>query len=206
MNIAILTPTYNRAHTLNRCFESLCNQTCKEFIWVIIDDGSTDNTKEVINEFLEESPFEIIYKYKENGGKHTALNVGVDIIDTELTFIVDSDDILTPDAIETIYENWKKIKSKNLCGISFLRGYSKDKVIGSLFPKNNTIYNGIDIQFRYNVKGDKAEVWRTDLLKKFKFPVYGDEKFLGENIVWWKIALEYDMYYINKIYTVCTYI
>ncbi|MBS3200930.1 glycosyltransferase family 2 protein [Turicibacter bilis] len=206
MKVTILTPTYNRAHTLNKCFESLCNQNCKEFIWLIIDDGSTDNTKEVVNKFLDITPFDIIYKYKENGGKHTALNTGIEMIKTELTFIVDSDDRLTPDAVEIINTTWNMIKDKNLCGINFLRGYSEDTVIGDKFPDSDVVDNGIKIQFNYNVKGDKAEVWRTDLLKTFPFPVYGDERFLGENIVWWKIALEYDMYYINKIIYITEYL
>lgn len=207
MKVTVLTPTYNRGYIIDKCFESLCNQTCKEFEWIIVDDGSTDNTKDVIRNFSKKAPFKIRYIYKENGGKHTALNKGIKEVSTELTFIVDSDDRLTEDAIYTISNEWEKIKdNKKLCGINFLRGYSYDKVIGTKFPKDHYIDNGIDIQFRHNVRGDKAEVWRTDLLKKYKFPVFENEKFLGENIVWWKIALEYDMFYINKIIYITEYL
>ena len=202
--ITVFTPTYNRAHILHHCYKSLLQQNNNQFKWLIIDDGSTDNTKEVVNEWIEENKIEIKYVYKKNGGKHTALNLGFQIIDTELTFIVDSDDILTSDAIESIISDWEKYKCSSIAGISYLRGYSIDETIGNIFP-DNRCYNGIDIQFRYKISGDKAEVWRTDILSQYSFPVYDDEKFQGENYVWWQIALKYDMMYVNKIIYITEY-
>lgn len=203
--VTILTPTYNRANLLENCYKSLINQTNKEFKWLIIDDGSTDNTKEIVDTWIKESIIEIEYIYKNNEGKHTALNLGFEKVNTELTFIVDSDDVLTSDAIDTIIYDWKRYNSSSISGLSYLRGFSKNDVIGDSFPNTYVEYNPIDIQFRYKISGDKAEVWRTDILKKYKFPVYNGEKFQGENYVWWQIALNYNMLYINKIIYITEY-
>lgn len=203
--ITILTPTYNRANLLENCYKSLINQTNKEFKWLIIDDGSTDNTKEIVDTWIKESIIEIEYIYKNNEGKHTALNLGFEKVNTELTFIVDSDDVLTSDAIDTITYDWKIYNSSSISGLSYLRGFSKNDVIGDSFPNTYVEYNPIDIQFRNKISGDKAEVWRTDILKKYKFPVYEGEKFQGENYVWWQIALKYNMLYINKIIYITEY-
>ncbi|MBR5156070.1 MAG: glycosyltransferase family 2 protein [Clostridia bacterium] len=203
--VTIFTPTYNRAEYLGKLFESLKKQTNRGFKWLIIDDGSADNTEDVVKEFLNGCDFEIKYMKKENGGKHTALNIAFQEIDTKYTFIVDSDDFLTEDAVQTIYEKDKIVTENNLAGISFLCGYDEKTVIGMPFPEGD-IFNGIDIQFRYKIKGDKAEVWRTDILKNYSFPVFEGEKFQGENYVWWKIALEYDFLYVNKIIYIAEYL
>ena len=203
--VTILTPTYNRANLLENCYKSLINQTNKEFKWLIIDDGSTDNTKEKVDTWIKESIIEIEYIYKNNEGKHTALNLGFEKVNTELTFIVDSDDVLTSDAIATITCDWKRYNTSSISGLSYLRGFSKNDVIGDSFPNTYVEYNPIDIQFRYKISGDKAEVWRTDILKKYKFPVYNGEKFQGENYIWWQIALKYNMLYINKIIYITEY-
>lgn len=203
--ITVLTPSYNRSKLLINLYNSLLEQTNLNFNWLIIDDGSTDNTREVVNEF-ETTKFQIHYVYKKNGGKHTALNIGFDIIDTELTFIVDSDDVLTSNAIETIINDWNRIKKEDVCGIAYLRGYDKDTVIGDKFRLNYYKSNFIEERFNKNCHGDKAEVWRTDLLKKNKFPVYKYEKFLSESVTWIRIACNYDMYFINKIIYITEYL
>lgn len=203
--ITVLTPTYNRGHLLYRCYESLIAQTEKKFLWLIVDDGSIDNTRELVEHWINKDSINIKYVYKKNGGKHTALNIGFKMIETELTFIVDSDDILSKDAIEIIQNDWYKLKKESLAGISYLRGYNFNKIIGDKFPNDYKEYNAIDIQFRYKIKGDKAEVWRTDILKQYKFPEYPDEKFQGENYIWWQIALLYNLIYINKIIYVTEY-
>lgn len=204
--ITVFTPTYNRANLLKNLYDSLVKQNNKNFEWLIIDDGSTDNTKKVVNEFIDEGKISIKYVYKENGGKHTALNKAFDIIDTELTFIVDSDDIISNDAIETIINDWGKYKSEDISGISYLRGFSFEKVIGDKFPKSYKKFCPIDIEFKYKIKGDKAEVWRTDILKNYRFPEYENEKFQGENYLWWQIALDYNLLYVNKIIYVTEYL
>lgn len=203
--ITVVTPTYNRGDFLVNCYESLNKQTTKNFIWLIIDDGSTDNTREIVEKICSISNFDIKYVYKKNGGKHTALNYAFGIINTELTFIVDSDDILSSDAIENIERDWSKYKNSGIAGISYLRGHSFEKVIGDEFPKSYKEFNPIDIQFRYNISGDKAEVWKTNILNKYRFPEYENEKFQGENYIWWQIGLKYNLLYVNKIIYVTEY-
>ena len=204
--VTVLTPSYNRQKELSALFKSLCDQTLYDFIWLIIDDGSNDQTAELVKSWEKTSlPFPIVFHRKENGGKHTALNVGFRLISTELTFIVDSDDVLSNTAIEEIVSIWNAVRSDRLSGISFLRGTSLSQTIGDPFPSDG-VHNGIDIQFRYKITGDKAEVWRTDILRRYQFPVFKGERFQGENYVWWQIALEYDMYYVNKIIYITEYL
>jgi len=203
--VTIFTPTYNRESYLGKLFESLKNQTNHDFKWLIIDDGSTDKTEEVVKTFYDSSNFEIEYIKKENGGKHTALNLAFKMIESDYTFIVDSDDTLTSDAVQLIYDNDAIVKENNLAGMCFLKGYDEKTVIGTPFPQNG-IFNDIELRYGENVIGDKTEIWRTDILKKYEFPVFEGERFQGENYVWWKIAFEYDMLYINKIVYLAEYL
>lgn len=199
-NITILTPTYNRAHTLGNCFSSLQKQTNKNFIWLIIDDGSEDETPELVKKYIKEADFKIFYYCKENGGKHTALNLGFEKILTEYTMILDSDDILIYDAIETIVQKWEIEKSNlEIFSIVFLRGYSSDKVIGDLFPRDRFLSNHVECRMNLGIKGDKAEVFRTAILKQYRFPEFEGEKFIGEGILWNRIGKKYKSVYYNKI-------
>ena len=165
--ITIVTPSYNRANLLPRLYESLKDQTCKNFIWLVIDDGSTDNTNDVLRQIERETPpFGVQYVYKENGGKHTALNLATEKVETELFFIVDSDDRLTPDAIDIIKKDWTQTSEKrptglptrSICGVSYLRGYSEGVIVGEKFSKDYLVSNFIDERYNRGVKGDKAEV------------------------------------------------
>lgn len=206
MLITVLTPTYNREYTLKRLYNSLETQTCKNFCWFIVDDGSSDNTKSLVEEIKKNSSIPINYIFKENGGKHTALNKGIRNITTELTFIVDSDDILTNDAISSIYDTWDEIRDKNLCGISFLKGYNEEKIIGDAFPKDKCIDNFINIRSNKNIKGDKAEIWRTNLLQQTPWPEFENEKFMAMGYVWNTIAKNYNMLFVNKIIYIADYL
>lgn len=206
MLITILTPAYNRAYTLPNLYQSLKMQTNQGFQWYIVDDGSVDNTEEVVKTFQKENAIKIIYERKENGGKHTALNVGIGKITTELTMIVDSDDILTKDAVDTIVNDWETIREKDLSGINYLRGYSETEVIGRQWPSKEQIANTITLTCNQGIIGDKAEVMRTDLLKRHPFLEVPGEKFLSENYVWLNIAKEYDMLMKNKIIYITEYL
>lgn len=201
MSITILTPTYNRGRGLNELFKSLQKQTIKNFEWLLIDDGSIDDTKNIVEKMKKEAEFPIIYIYKENGGKHTALNVGLKHIDSELTFIVDSDDTIEPDAIETIlYYHNKYGKRRDLCGYSFLRKFPDGKINGKLFEPDEKIGTYIECRINANdTQADKAEVFYTKCLKEFSFPEYRNEKFLGEDLVWIRMALKYKMVHINRV-------
>lgn len=199
MKTTILTPTMNRAYTLNRLYNSLKNQTNYNFEWLIIDDGSTDNTKEVVSNFIKENKFPITYIYQENGGKHRALNKGISIINSEMTFIVDSDDYLTDNAIERIEYYCDKYKNNDeICSFSFLRGYPNGKINGDKYVKDEYIGNYIDDRINKHNRGDKAEVYVTKYLKEVPFIEIENEKFLVESYVWIQLAIKYKTVYINE--------
>lgn len=200
MKLTILTPTYNRGGTLPNLYKSLKEQTNKNFEWIIVDDGSVDNTSEVVNQWRKNRDFSIRYFYKENGGKHTAINYALQIIETELTFIVDSDDTLTEDAVETILRYHDRYTDEqNLCGYSFLRAYPDGKINGKKFVPDELVASYIDTRINMDdTFADKAEVFKTKCLQKFPFPEYQGEKFLGEDIVWVRMARKYMMVHINR--------
>jgi len=128
--LTVFTPTYNRAHTLSRTYDSLCQQSCKDFEWLIIDDGSKDDTQSNVNKWITEKKIDICYIYKENGGLHTAYNTAIANIDTELCVCIDSDDWMPDDAIEKVLTFWEKYGSDEVAGIVGLDCYSDGKVIG----------------------------------------------------------------------------
>ena len=197
--ITVLTPTYNRANNLIKCYNSLLYQTVKDFEWLIVDDGSVDDTMSVVNTFISEKKISIRYIHKDNGGKHTALNYGVKQINTELTVVLDSDDYFSKDAIQEIIFYYNKYKiNRNLCGFTFLKKFTNGNIIGMEFPIDEEITNFIDIRLNRKIRGDKCEVFYTKCLKEYPFPEYEGEKFIGESTVWTKMALKYDMVHINK--------
>lgn len=201
--VTIITPTYNRAGHLNKLYESLKRQTVRDFDWLIVDDGSTDQTKQTVQDFCAQGQVAIRYLIRENGGKHRALNTGISMIDTELTFIVDSDDYLPEDAVETILAYHAKYKGREgLCGYSFLRCYPDGKVNTSYFKQDEEISTYRDVRINGSIGGDKAEVFYTKVLKQFPFPEYEGEKFLPEDLVWMQMSGPYRMVHINK----CIYI
>lgn len=210
--ITIITPTYNREKYLDKLYCSLKAQTVKDFKWLIVDDGSVDDTGQAVNSFLkdEKRDFEVRYIYQDNGGKHRALNRGIDLINTELTFIVDSDDYLPADAIEKIVQYHNKYKEHRgmytLCGYSFLRCHADGSVNTAYFPKNEMIDSYRNVRINGNIGGDKAEVFYTDILKQYPFPVYEGERFLPEDIVWMQMSGPYNMVHINENIYICDYL
>ena len=208
MTVTVLTPTFNRERVLRSLWDSLQKQTVKDFEWLVVDDGSTDGTKNLITQLQEKSDFPIRYIYKNNGGKHTALNVGIQTICSELTFIVDSDDCVTDDAVESILKIHKKYRSQNnICGYAFLRAFPDGKVNGKKFDVDEKIGSYIDVRVNGDDTGaDKAEVFKTHCLKEFPFPEYPNEKFLGEDLVWVRMARKYEMVHINKAIYVGNYL
>lgn len=205
--ITIVTPSYNRAGYLPRLFESLKRQTSYNFVWMIVDDGSTDSTRQTVEAFSKDCPkFRIEYIYKANGGKHTALNLAIDKTTTELFFIVDSDDMLVPNAIETIEKDWNTVSGRHLSGISYLKGFSVDKPIGNLFPYDHCIDSYNHVRVWQRVTGDKAEVWTTEYLKRLRFPVFEGERFLVESWMWVQVSDMADMLFVNKVIYICEYL
>lgn len=167
--ITVFTPAYNRADLLGRCFESMKRQTRKDFIWMIIDDGSRDNTREVVESWLREPlDFELRYYYKENGSLHTAYNEAIARIDTELCVCIDSDDFMPDDAVEKILAFWEAHGSDEYAGIVGLDFDLEGKVIGDPLPEQKTV-NLIDLHTgKYPIfKGDRTNVVRTELYRKY---------------------------------------
>ena len=201
MLITVFTPTYNRAKLLPRLHKSLQEQTNKDFEWIIVDDGSTDNTKEVIENIIiqQENDFPIRYFYKENGGKHTAINQGVKEAKGDLFFIADSDDVLLPNSLEIVYQQYSKIKeNKDFGGVCGLDCYADGKIIGTGLIKDFIDSNSIEIRNNYQVTGDLKEVFYTNVLKEFPFPEIVNERFVPEVLVWNRIAQKYKLRYINQ--------
>ncbi|MGL4947474.1 MAG: glycosyltransferase family A protein [Cetobacterium sp.] len=199
--ITVFTPTYNREKTLNRLYLSLKNQTIKNFEWVIVDDGSTDNTEQLIEKFKKQEEFPIIYKKIKNGGKMKAVNIGVSLASKELFFIVDSDDYLNEKAIENILEE-NKYLPKNYAGLVFRKvevfENGKVKKENDSFGKDRIDSNPIDIYYNKKILKDKAEIIKTTIMKEYPFPEIEGEKFLPEGYIWNRIGEKYPFRYIDK--------
>lgn len=205
--ITILTPTYNREKYLNVLYQSLIKQTNQQFKWLIVDDGSTDNTEEYVSKIIDEGKLDIIYFKKKNGGKHTALNLGFKKLDTELFIIVDSDDYLIDTAIEKIIDLHEIYKENNkLAGYVFLKGYSAIKSVTNLFKEDEFIANYNSYIINENLEGDKAEVFKSKVFKTYKFDEFKGEIFIGEGYLWSEISKKYDMVFKNQIIYICEYL
>lgn len=207
-NITIFTPTYNRRQLIDNLYQSLLVQTQKNFEWLVIDDGSTDKTDEYFSELLSKTQaIPIRYIRQENGGKHRAINRGVQIANGELFFIVDSDDALLPNAIEKINQWVESLdNSHKWCGIAGLRGFTENKPIGQ-HPSTDFVDAKNTERRKYNLLGDKAEVYFTDVLKNYPFPEISGEKFISEEIVWNAIARDgYYLRWFNEIIYICSYL
>lgn len=197
--ITVFTPSYNRAHTLPRTYESLKKQNNKNFIWLIIDDGSTDNTKELVNQWIyDNNEFEIQYIYKENGGMHTAHNVAYEHIYTELNVCIDSDDCLADGAIEKILNFWDNNVHDNYAGIIGLDSDLNGKIIGKdLGDLHSTTLSGY---YEHGGKGDKKLVYRTDIIKKYpEYPVFEGEKYVGLGYKYLLCDQDYSLLVLNEI-------
>lgn len=204
--LTVLTPTYNRAYTLGRCYKSLINQTNKNFEWLIIDDGSTDETSVLIRNWIDEDIVNIKYFYKNNGGKHTALNLGFKHASSDYLIIVDSDDYLSDDAVEIILGNWKKYESDDsIASLVFLKANDDGEIVGTHLPQNEVISNPIEYRYRYGVKGDKAETFKSSILCDYLYPEIDGEKFIGEGLVYNRIGKVFNSVYINKVIYFCEY-
>lgn len=192
IKLTVFTPAYNRAHTIGRTYESLCAQRCKDFIWLVVDDGSTDHTAELIREWQSrDNGFEIRYIYKENGGMHTAHNTAYANIDTELNTCIDSDDKLADDAVGKILEKWNQVKDQGYAGIIGLDADFNGNVIGQGFPEGMTETTVIGY-YADGGSGDKKLVYRTDIINQYpSYPVFEGEKY---------VALSYKYRLIDQTY------
>lgn len=203
--ITVFTPTYNRAYILTKCYESLNRQTCKNFEWLIIDDGSQDNTKTLVEKWqAEENGYEIRYIYKENGGLHTGYNTAIENMDTELSICIDSDDCLPDNGIEVILTEWEKVRSSGAAGIVGLDYDTNGNVIGKCLP-NNKLINAATLLCVSNM-GDKKYVVRNDLLRTVApMPTFLSEKNFNPHYLIIKLSRKYLFYSINKCFCIVEY-
>lgn len=200
VKLTVFTPAYNRAHTLARTYESLLKQKNKDFKWLIVDDGSSDNTKELVMEWQKkDNGFDIQYIYKNNGGMHTAHNVAYENIDTELNVCIDSDDMLAENAISKIVVKWEQVKDKGYAGIIGLDADFSGKIIGKGFPSEleETTLVGY---YANGGSGDKKIVYRTDIIKKYPpYPVFEGEKYVALGYKYRLIDQEYKLAVLNEV-------
>lgn len=205
--ISIFTATYNRAVLLQRLFASLQEQTYSNFEWVIVDDGSTDDTAKVIDEIKKEAAFNIVYKKQHNQGKHVAINNGVALAKGNYFYIVDSDDRLPKNALEIVASKILKIKDNtNIAGVVGLKCFFNKETVGFNPLQDDTICSIFEYRYKYKVKGDRAEILKTNILKKYPFPKFNDEKFIPESIVWNRIGLDYKLLFFNDNVYECEYL
>lgn len=206
--ITIFTPTYNRENTLKRLYNSLLSQTITDFEWLIVDDGSIDNTESLIEGFIKEKKLDIIYHKQQNGGKHRAINKGLEYARGEYFFIVDSDDYLLDSSLETINKYYEQIKDDaSILGVTGFRGYPDGRVLGGkMFPEQITDSNLIERREKFGVTADMAHVIKTAIFKKFLFPEIHGENFVAESIVWNRMSVHFKMRYFNEIIYICEYL
>lgn len=202
--LTIITATYNRSAKLRELYISLLKQTNTNFKWLILDDGSVDDTRELQKGFVT-NLFEIIYFYQENSGKHKIINRFINLVSTDLVFIVDSDDLLIPDAVETIYLDWTN-KNDKLIGLSFLRKDTRGSIIGDEFTSDRLISTHSKERIINNVKGDKAEVWRTSEFKRIPFLEFDNERFFSEQHKYLALSGPGKILFVNKAIYICEYL
>jgi glycosyltransferase involved in cell wall biosynthesis len=208
MKITVFTPTYNRGYIIEKLYKSLQKQTYTNFEWLVIDDGSNDKTKEMFDLWTRErNAFPIRYMKIKNGGKHRAINKATDLATGELFFIVDSDDYLTEDALESIVEWEQSLEDKELyCGVSANRGKSQNEIMGTTFYGDYVDATSLE-RYRLNIFGDKAEVFYTHILREYKFDEIEGENFITERTVWDRMAYDgYKIRWFNKIIYLCDYL
>lgn len=204
--VTVFTPTYNRAYILGDLYHSLQRQTCMDFEWLIVDDGSADDTKALVASWQgEENPFPIRYVYQENGGKCRAINRGLKEADGRLFFTVDSDDYLTDDAIEKVIRwDGELPRDGHFCGYVGNRGITPTQTPNRLFPGgylDGTALNRYD-----QVDGERAFVFYTEIHRKYLYPEFPGEKFLTEAVTWDLMAHDgYKMRFYNDIIWIWEY-
>ncbi len=204
--LTVCTPTYNRAQYLTRLFLSLKEQRFRNFEWIVIDDGSTDNTADVVHSFIKDADFRLLYFYQANAGKHIALNRALDVAAGQLFFIIDSDDYCVPDGLNLLSEEWFSISHRSdICGMTFLNRFPSGAIVGSEFPFDHHIAKLPAFYEKYQIRGDKCNAIRTDIFRAFKFPET-QERFCPESLIWNRMAEKYNTLFVNKAVNVVEYL
>lgn len=206
--LTVFTPTYNRAYTLGRCYESLCSQTVKEFVWLVVDDGSTDNTRELVEAWTKrDNGFELRYVYQNNQGMHGAHNLAYETIDTEINTCIDSDDWMPEDAVEKILAFWQVCRAdEGVYGFLALDAYENGEIIGTRFPDERMRATSYDYYYKHKIKGDKKFVLRTALTKQYPYPLFEGEKYVNLATKYSLLDVDYTLYCLNEVVCIVRYL
>ena len=205
MKITVFTPTYNRAHLIEKLYDSLRRQNYRDFEWLVVDDGSTDSTEQLFRKLTTKADFPIRYHKKDNAGKHTAINLGLEMARGELFFTVDSDDYLTDDALEKI-AHWESEIPKDcrFCGFAGRLSDTSGRMSGAL--SDGEYFDGTTLDRYGAAGGERAMVFYTDIHKNYPYPVFPEERFLTEAVAWNRMARDgYRFRFYNEIIWIYEY-
>lgn len=203
----VFTASYNRADLLPRVYECLEKQTFRDFEWLVVDDGSTDSTRDVVSGFRNKAAFPVRYVVKPNGGKPTAVNRGAKEADGHLFAILDSDDWYVPESLERFWHHWQSISANirdGFVGVTGLCSYPSGQLIGSRFPDDIFDSDVIDLRYKYRVGGEKSGILRTDVMRQFPYPE-NLGKYVSESLVWNRMAKSYRTRFVNEVLTIKDY-
>lgn len=202
MKITIFTPTYNRKNKLKRVYDSLCAQKCYNFEWLIIDDGSSDNTEELIFNYINNGMFPVRYFKKNNGGKHTAYNMALELAKGDFFMCLDSDDYLTNGAISIITSYMAP------CSKEGIIAYKCDELgnrLGSELPEDVCIASTLELEMKYSCTGEYTLIYPTSVAREFPFPVFTNERFITECVIYDRISRVCSMQLLKQVITICEY-
>ncbi|GEL11994.1 Glycosyltransferase involved in cell wall bisynthesis [Flavobacterium glycines] len=204
-SLTVFTPSYNRAYLLPQLYKSLCNQTSQDFEWLIIDDGSMDETRTLVASWQQENEIHIEYIYQENQGMHGAHNTAYENIQTEFNVCIDSDDFMPDNAVAVILQACANLE-ENYAGILGLDTNKEGEIIGTVIPENLTAVKLNELYSIHQVKGDKKIVYRTAIVKKYpKYPLYENERFVPLDYLYLLIDQDYDLKPVNEVLCIVEY-
>lgn len=198
--VTVFTPTFNRAYCLGRVYESLLRQSNQNFIWLIIDDESQDNTWELVGEWILEGRIPIRYVYQKNTGMHGVYNTAYRLINTELNVCIDSDDYLADNAIELILSHWKRRGGDQYAGLVGLDAKLNGEIIGKRFPEDLESSTLEDLYYKHKIPGDKKLVYRTEVVRKYPpYPSFPPENFVPHGSLFVQIDKDYELLCLNEV-------
>lgn len=197
----VFIPSYNRAHTIGRALDSIRRQTVSDYEILVVDDGSSDGTGEIVRAWAADSNAEVRYVFQENGGKHAAHNHGVALARGQLFMVLDSDDQLLPDCLRDIFEAWYSIPDErraDYAGVEGLCVTGAGALHGRRFPAEVFDSDYLQVRGRYAVTGEKRNAIRVDVLRQFPYPLFDGEYHIRPDYIWKQISHRYRFRYINR--------
>ena len=206
--LTVFTPTYNRAYILPQCYASMRRQTCQDFVWLVVDDGSTDGTRELVQTWQsEDNGFELRYVYQENQGMHGAHNLAYETIDTVLNTCIDSDDYMPDDAVEKILRFWESCPPRDdIAGFLALDEDKQGNIIGTPLPADKAPMTSYDVYYKYGVKGDKKFILRSDLTRLHPYPIFPGEKYVNLATKYSLLDRDYKLWLLNEPVCIVEYL